>query len=136
MPSRRYYIAIAPISHINGKMAPNRVKCPNTDDPEHTHASGFWYGYKRAARPDVSRFAVRTACRDLTTHPYTDAEDENRTLFTSSLFAVYDHKTEPGDWALMLADFLSQDRYKTPIGYAVAAVRANGGEWPLEWIAS
>lgn len=134
MPSRRYYIAIAPISHINGKMAPNRVKCPNTDDPEHTHVSGFWYGYKRQARPDVSRFAVRTACRDLTTHPYTTDEDENRTLFTSALFAVYDHKENAGDWALMMADYYAQDRYKTPIGYAVAAVRANGGEWLPEWI--
>lgn len=135
MPSRRYYIAIAPISHINGKMAPNRVKCPNTDDPEHTHVSGFWYGYKRRSNPEVSRFGIRDKCRDLNTNPYTAAEDENRTLFRASLVAVYDHKAVQEDWALCMADFSRQDRYTTPIGYAVAAVRANGGQWLDEWTA-
>lgn len=135
MPSRRYYIATAPISHINGKMAPHWEKCPNTSDPEHTTVRGFWYGYKTSIAPDVSRFGIRTVCRDLNTHPYTPDEDENRTLFTSSLFAVYDHKTVTADWALMLADFADQDRYKTAIGYAVACCRANGGEWLPEWVA-
>ena len=134
MPSRRYYIALAPFDHINGKMAPARVKCPNTEDPEHTTVPGFWYGYKRPGI-DINRFAIRTQCRDLSTNPYTAAEDENRTLFTSSLFAVYDHKTVPGDWALMLQDFDRQTRYTTPIGFAVAACRSNGGEWLNEWIA-
>lgn len=133
MPSRRFFISIAPLQHINGKMAPAAVKCPNTDDPEHSEVRGFWYGYRRQAAPDVSRFAVRTQCRDLQTHPYTTAEDENRTLFTSSLFAVYDHKEIAGDWALMLGDFSRQSRYKTPIGYAVAECRRNGGEWPQKW---
>lgn len=135
MASRRFYIAIAPVAHINGKMAPQRVKCANTEDPEHTTVSGFWYGYRRQANPDVSRFGIRTECRDLTTHPYTTAEDENRTLFTSSLFAVYDHKTIAEDWALMLNDFKAQKKYTTPIGFAVAACRSNGGEWLPEWIA-
>ena len=135
MPSRRYFIALSPVSHVNGKMANEREKCPNTDDPEHTIVQGFWYGYKRAARPEISRFAVRNKCRDLTTRPYTPAEDENRTLFTSSLFAVYDHKNIAADWSLMLEDFKRQKRYKTPIGYAVAACRANGGEWLQEWSA-
>lgn len=135
MPSRRFYIAIAPIGHINGKMANGRVKCPNTDDPSHLEVAGFWYGYRRKAQPEISRFGVRTACRDLTVHPYTAAEDENRTLFTSSLFAVYDHKTVPDDWDLMLQDFNRQTRYTTPIGFAVAACRSNGGEWLPEWIA-
>lgn len=135
MPSRRYYIAIAPVSHVNGKMAPVRVKCPNSDDPEHLEVPGFWYGYRLSSRPDISRYGIRTMCRDLTTKPYTPAEDENRTLFTSSLFAVYDHKEVAADWALMLADFARQDRYVSPIGYAVAACRSNGGEWLENWIA-
>lgn len=134
MSCRRYYIALAPVDHINGKMAPVRVKCPNSDDPEHLEVSGFWYGYRHQNRPDISRFGVRTLCRDLNTHPYTASEDENRTLFTSSLFAVYDHKEVAADWDLMLADFARQDRYVSPIGYAVAACRANGGEWLKEWI--
>ena len=132
MPSRRYYIAIAPIDHINGKMAPARVKCPNTEDPDHTTVQGFWYGYKRP-NIDVSRFAIRTECRDLTEHPYTPAEDENRSLFTASLMTVRDHHQIAADWSLMLEDFHRQKRYTTPIGYAVAACRANGGEWLEEW---
>lgn len=134
MPSRRYYIAIAPVAHINGKMAPGRKKCPNTDDPEQIETSGFWYGYKRQARPDVSRYGIRTRGRDLNTHPYTIAEDENRTLFTSSLFAVYDHQGIEGDWKLMMTDFRAQSHYRTPIGYAVAVCRQNAGEWPGRWI--
>lgn len=134
MPSRRYFITFIPVSHINGKMAPVRVKCPNTSDPSHTTVDGFWYGYKRP-RVDVSRYGIRTQCRNLIEHPYTPAEDENRTLFTSSLFAVYDHKIIPADWNLMLQDFNNQKRYTTPIGFAVAHCRANGGEWPVDWVA-
>lgn len=133
MPSRRYFIALAPVAHINGKMAPNWQRCPNTEDPDIKN-QGFWYGYKRAADPDTSRFGVRVLSRNLIDHPYTPAEDENRTLFTSSLFAVYDHKEIAADWALMLQDFKRQDRYGTPIGFAVAACRANGGEWLQEWV--
>lgn len=133
MPCRRYFIALAPVAHINGKMAPVAVKCSNTEDPEHTHARGFWYGYKRQAAPNVSRFGIRTICRDLTAHPYTPAEDENRTIFTASLHAVYEHKMIAADWALMLADFSRQTQYATPLGYAVAGVRSNGGVWLEEW---
>lgn len=133
MPSRRYYIAIAPVAHINGKMAPQWQKCPNTEDPEHTRAEGFWYGYKRRSNPDVSRFGVRVLCRDLTQHPYTPAETENRILFTASLQAVYEHKIIAGDWALCMEDFAAQDEYKTPIGFAVAICRAGGGVWPDGW---
>lgn len=118
---------------MNGKLAPNWRKCPNTDDTEHIETSGFFYGYRRAARPEVSRFGCRTKSRDLTKNPYTIAEDENRTLFTSSLFAVYDHQEIAADWEAMLLDFKAQTHYKTPIGYAVAECRRNGGEWPRRW---
>lgn len=131
MPSRRYYIAIAPVEHINGKMAPVAVKCPNTEGPE--TFTGFWYGYRRRNIP-TSRYGIRTKSRDLLTKPYTPAEDENRTLFTASLHATFTHKTIAADWTLMMADFRAQDRYTTPIGYAVAACRSNGGEWPPDWI--
>lgn len=132
MPSRRYFTTIAPIEHINGKMAPVYVKCPNTDEPGKEYP-GFWYGYKRRNNPSVSRFGVRHLGRNLIAHPVTAAEDENRTLFTSSLYAVYDHQQIPGDWALMMTDFIEQKRYSTPIGFAVASCRANGGEWLDRW---
>lgn len=133
MPARRYYISTLPVSHINGKMAPVAVKCSDTDDPEHAPRVSFWYGYRHKASPNVSRYGIRENRRDLRVKPYTASEDENRTLFTSSLFAVFDHKTEPEDWRLMLQDFDRQTKYTSPIGYAVAACRANGGEWLQEW---
>lgn len=135
MPSRRFYIATAPIGHINGKMAPVATICSNSDDPEHEPAVSFWYGYRHRATPNVSRFGIRSVRRDLATHPYTAAEDENRTLFRASLQAVYEHKKITTDWGKMLADFSAQDKYTTPIGYAVAACRANGGEWLDDWTA-
>lgn len=132
MPSRRYYIMIAPFDHVNGKMAPVAVKCPNTEG--HQTFDGFWYGYRRP-KINVSRYGIRTHGRDLSEHPYTPAEDENRTLFTTSLHSVYTHKAIAPDWTLMLQDFARQTRYTTPIGFAVAACRSNGGEWLTDWIA-
>lgn len=134
MPSRRYYIGIAPIEHLNGKLAPCRVKCPNTDDPDKVN-EGFFYGYRRRGS-SVSRFGVRTLSRNLNTHPVTAAEDENRTLFTAALFAVYDHQQQQEDWNLMLKDYHAQNDYATAIGYAVAKCRANGGEWLHKWTSS
>ena len=131
MSSRRYYIATAPVSHINGKLAPVRVKCPNTTSEE-TEVDGFWYGYKRH---DVSRYGIRTRCRNLNSKPYTAAEDENRTLFRMSLNAVYANRGILHNWELMLADFATQTAYKTPIGFAVAMTRENGGEWRGDWTA-
>lgn len=133
MPARRYYIAIAPVEHINGKMAPVSYKCANSADPDSEPRVSFWYGYKHKASPNVSRYGIREKRRNLTTNPYTGEEDENRTLFRASLLAVYEHKTIAADWALMLADFRRQREYSTLIGYAVAACRSNGGEWLPEW---
>lgn len=135
MPSRRYYIAFLPVQHMNGKLAPCRVKCPNTLDPETEHGEAFFYGYKRRSNPNISRFGVRDKCRDLNSNPYTAAEDENRTLFRASLVAVYEHKSISGDWALCIADFDKQDNYRTILGFAVAACRSNGGQWLEDWIA-
>lgn len=137
MPSRRYYIAVAPVEHINGKMAPVRIKCPNISDPsEVVEVSGFWYGYRRQARPDVSRYAIRTICRNLQYKPYTTAETTNRDAFTAALEAVNTHRVVEGDWLLMLQDFAHQTRYPTPNGYAVAICREYGGVWPSRWISN
>lgn len=131
--ARRYYIAVLPVEHINGKMAPVKVRCPNTEDPEHTEVRGFWYGYRRRSSPTISRYGIRTMCRDLTAKPYTPAEDENRTLFTASLNAVYLHRQIAADWELMMSDYMQQTNYATPIGYAVATTRNNSGQWPDDW---
>lgn len=134
MPSKRYFNVLLPLSHINGKMEQIKTKCHNTSDLEKLEVSGFWYGYRRKDSPNISRYGIRRFCRNLNTNPYTTAEEENRTLFRVSLVQVYAHQKFAADWALMLADFHEQKNYKTPIGYAVAAVRANGGQWLHEWI--
>lgn len=133
MPSRRYYTAILPVQHINGKLAPIRVKCPNTYDPEGEKPLGFMYGYKRKKQPHISRFGFRDSCRNLNTHPYTTSEQESRDLFTSSIVTVHEHMKIAEDWKLCLVDFNNSSGYVTPIGYAIAACRANGGQWLPEW---
>lgn len=134
MTARRYYLAIIPVSHINGKMAPVAEKCPNTEDPEHQENRGFWYGYRHKNTPNISRYGIRTLSRDLTTKPYTTAETENRDLFTASLIAVNTNLQDTMRRTLCERDFLQQRDYATLRGYAIATCRANNGEWPQMWI--
>lgn len=130
--SRRFFIPLVPLEHINGKIANCKVKCPNTDDPEHTN-DGFMYGYRHGYNPHKSCFGIRIYSRNLLTNPYTAAEQENRDLFSISLLEVQIHWQDPGDRAKCIADFDKQDYYHTPRGFAVAMTRENGGQWPGEW---
>lgn len=132
MPAKRWFISVLPVAHVNGKMAPVAVKCPNTTDDEHKN-EGFYYGYVHRANPQVSRFGIRTISRNLNTHPYTESEDENRILFTASLYAVYENKAIARNWLLCTQDFRKQSAYATQLGYAIATCRANGGVWPDRW---
>lgn len=135
MPARRYYIATIPVQHINGKIAPVSVKCSNSLDPDSEPKVSYFYGYRHFATPSVSRYGIRQKRRNLSVKPYSTAEEENRTIFTTSLHAVYEHQRIAGDWDLMLKDFAIQEDYATPIGFAVAMVRANSGEWLGRWVA-
>lgn len=132
MPSHRYFIGILPVEHINGKIAPLAVKCPDWDG-EHTNP-GYMYGY-RLRHSSTNRYGIRTQSRNLQRNPYTPAETENREAFTSALNAVNEHQAITADWLLMLRDFDRQRDYTTPRGYAVARCRENGGEWLPEWTA-
>lgn len=135
MPAKRYYIATLPVAHINGKMAPVKVKCSNVAEGQPVPDTSFWYGYRRKTSPSVSRYGIRTEHRDLGAHPYTTAEQENRDLFRASLLAVdYNHKIA-ANWALCKEDFLQQTEYRTQIGFAVAMVRENAGLWLDAWTA-
>ena len=133
MPSKRYFIAIIPVQHINGKMSRVVDKCPDTDNPDADTGVSFYYGYRRKSTPGVSRFGLREKGRDLTAHPYTPTEILNRELMRSTFDQVAAHRAVPDDWALMLQDFRLQHQYSTPSGYAVAMVRKNGGEWLTKW---
>lgn len=130
--SRRYFTTTLPVEHINGKMAPSSTRCKNTYTPEGEHES-YYYGFRRLVK-SVNRYAIRSIPRDLNTNPYTARELESRALFTSSIAEVQRYRREPIFWAKCLEDFRKQSTYSTPIGFAIAACRKNGGEWPERWI--
>lgn len=134
--SKRWFIPLPPIEHINGKIENTAVKCPNTYDSEKVYNNGFLYGYRHKTNINKSCFAVRHKSRDLNNKPYTDNELENRGLFTATLNAVNTHLQIVDDLALVTADFERQKYYTTIRGYAIAKVRANNGEWLREWDSS
>ena len=132
MPSVRYITNIAPVAHINGKMAPVSVIVTNSPDGHDLKTDGYWYGFRRNSS-SRNRYGIRTIRRNLVTNPYTAQEDENRTLFTLSLNVVYANKDIPANWALCVNEWQRQRDYSTVIGYAVHVVRGNQGEWPERW---
>lgn len=131
--SRRYFIPLAPIEHINGKVENTKVKCPNTYDPESVYNSGYFYGYRRKNNPNKSCFAIRHNGRNLNSNPYTDSELVNRGIFTVTLNTVQEHLSIKGERLLCLNAFNQQRRYTTLRGFAIAMVRANNGVWLPEW---
>lgn len=133
MPSRRYITNIAPIEHINGRMAQVSNIVSNSPDGTDLYLDGYWYGFRRNGSLR-NRFGIRHYRRNLVSNPYTAAEDENRTLFTISLNVVYANKAIPANWALCVAEWAEQREYSTQIGYAVHVVRALNGEWPSRWV--
>lgn len=130
--SRRYFITTLPVEHINGKMAPSSTRCKNTYTPDDEHES-YYYGYRRLVK-SVNRYAIRSIPRDLNTNPYTAHELQSRELFVNSIAAVHAYRREPLAWSKCLEEFRSQNTYSTPIGFAIAICRKNGGEWPERWI--
>ena len=132
MPSVRYITNIAPVEHINGKMAPVSVIVSNSPDGHDLKVEGYWYGFRRNGSRR-NRYGIRTIRRNLVTNPYTAQEEENRTLFTVSLNTVYANKDIPANWALCVNDWQQQREYSTVIGFAVHVVRANQGIWPDRW---
>lgn len=129
--SRRYFTTTLPVEHINGKMAPSSVKCKNTHNLDGEHES-YYYGYRRLVK-SVNRYAIRSIPRDLNTKPYTAHELQSRALFVNSIAAVHAYRREPIPWGLCLEEYRKQDIYQTPIGFAIATCRKNGGEWPERW---
>lgn len=133
MSSRRYYITILPIEHINGKMSQAAYKVANVPAGGIADDNEYWYGYRLHNIPR-SYYGIRKKHRLLADNPYTTAEEENRTLFSLALQSVNTHRQIAGDWALCLEDFNGQRKYTTANGYAVATCRANNGDWPPYWI--
>lgn len=134
MASRRYYIALAPVEHINGKMAPVRVKCKNVQTEEQSEQDGFYYGYKKQATQGLSRYAIRTRGRVLSIHPYTSWERFYHQNFADSVTTIKNVKTRrPNSWRMMLAEFNTQKKYLYPWNFALAETIKNYSEWPSRW---
>lgn len=132
MSSVRYIINTAPIEHINGKIAQVSNIVTNSPDGTDLYRQGYWYGFRRNGSKR-SRFGIRQMRRSLVANPYTQAEDENRILFTMSLNVVYANKQIAPNWTLCVEEWRKQRVYLTQIGYAVHVVRGNNGEWPQRW---
>lgn len=134
MPSRRYYITFAPVEHINGKMAPVRVRCRNVQTEEEAEQPGFYYGYQKRTKPNTSRYAVRTRGRVLSANPYTAKEEYNQFIFSDSIYEVnYYKQAEPEAWERMLAEFRTQKKYQYPWNFAIAETIKNNGSFPQRW---
>ena len=134
MASRRWYIATAPVEHINGKMAPVREKCRNVQTESEAEQRGYTYGYMHKSRMGVSRFAVRTRGRVLQKNPYRTPERMNRQAFADSCESAGWIVHTPSVWNIVLAEFNAQSKYVTPYGYCVAQIRLNGGDVPERWL--
>lgn len=133
MPTRRYYIAVLPIEHINGKMDQVANKVHNTPNPPAEPVDGFWYGY-RPRYASRSYYGIRRNPRNLTTNPYTQDELEHRTLFTDSISAVNAAWSNLTKRQKCLDEFYTAPQgYATPRGFAVGQTYANQGVWPSRW---
>lgn len=134
MATRRYYIAVLPIEHINGKLDQVSNVVHNTQNPPVEPVDGFWYGY----RPYWSKrsfFGIRRNPRNLTTNPYTTQELDNRTLFTNSLQAVHAAWSDPTKRDKCTQEFYNTTtKCKTAQGFAVSETYFNGGTWPSRWV--
>ena len=135
MPSRRYYIAKAPIEHINGKMAPVRQKCKNVQNESEAVQEGYMYGYTRFPRPDISRYAYRDRGRVLSAHPYTSREYDLQYYFSRGVYYYKRYRdTQPNNrWTALQNAFAAQCQYSTAYTLCIAKVIQNRGSWPAEW---
>lgn len=129
--ARRYYITTLPIAHINGKMAPVSVTCPNSTGERENE--GFYYGYRHRTAPHISRYAIRKKSRNLLRNPVTHGEIENQSLFSNSQIIADTHMLNTAEREKVKADFRRQRAYTTLRGFAFAGVYKNGGEWPEKW---
>lgn len=130
MTSRRYFITTLPVEHINGKIAPQSVKCRATDDPDDIEHEGFVYGFRRRyARQN--RYGIRKRSRYLIDHPYSDAELDAQDTFYNSVQVCKAARHDFRKWRLATRAWQNQAEYATLWGYVVAMTIKNGGAWPF-----
>ena len=123
---KRYFIYMAPVEHINGKLAPSSQVVHNQPDTSETD-DGFYYGYRYAARPDISRYALRDKARNLSVHPYTQGEEASKAMFEQCVQTALQLLSNPTMRIRIAAAFRAQRRYVRLYNYTIATLVRNGG---------
>ena len=127
--ARRYIIHTPPVQHMNGKLAPSSLVCHNQPDTSETENT-FYYGYRHAARPEISRYALRDRARNLSEHPYTSGEDASKAMFEQCVQTAIALLNTPAERAKIHAAFRRQKRYIRIYNYAIATLIHNQGVPP------
>ena len=120
---------MAPVEHMNGKLAPSSLVCHNQPDTSETENT-FYYGYRYAKRTDISRFALRDKARNLSEHPYTPGEDASKAMFEQCVQTAIALLNIPSERAKIHTAFRHQKRYIRIYNYAIAALIHNEGVPP------
>ncbi len=132
MSSKRYIIHMAPIEHVNGKLARQAQRVKNADNSSPS-ADAFYYGYRVQGR-SVSRFGLREIPRNLTTNPYTTSETDNKSKFASSVDSAKQVMSSDTLRANAWIEFCMQKKYIRLYNYIISRCRDHGGEIPNEWL--
>lgn len=127
--ARRYAIHYAPVQHMNGKLASSSTICRNQPDSSESEVS-FYYGYRHAKRPEISRYALREQARNLSEHPYTTGEEAQKALFTECVDMALQLLSNPTVRARITAAFKMQRSYIRIYNYTIATLVKNGGVSP------
>lgn len=130
---RRYIVNIAPVEHMNGKLAPASYVCHNQPDTDISDVS-FFYGYRYSSRPWISRYALRDRARNLEEHPYTQGEEQSKQMFSE---CVEQARTmlQSIEWRpKIVAAFNKQRQYIRLYNYTVAMLVTYKKAIPPEWL--
>ena len=126
---KRYTILKPPVQHMNGKLAPSSLVCHNQPDSSETENT-YYYGYRYAARPDISRYALRDRARNLSEHPYTPGEDASKAMFTQCVQEAQELLSNPTSRIRIAAAWRAQTRYIRLYNYTIAELVKNNGVPP------
>lgn len=127
--ARRYAVHIAPFAHINGKLAPSSYICHNQPDTSESDVS-YYYGYRYAKRPDVSRYAIRDRARNLSANPYTAGETRSKAIFEQCVQIARELLRDATIRPSIEAAFRAQRKYIRLYNYTIAELVMHNGVAP------
>ena len=127
--SRRYAIHMPPVQHLNGKLAPSTLVCHNQPDSSETENT-FYYGYRYASKPNISRYALRDKARNLSEKPYTQGEEQQKALFTQCVAEAQALLSNPTTRIRITIAFRAQSRYVRIYNYTIAELVKHQGVAP------